>query len=147
METSAEVPQSLSSFHVEHGAAPELDCSDWKPSSEQHIPDSLCLSCLSTSTSSCEDLLHVKNRPGLDAPLHVSKSHDCSASCVRWWKISFGVFRCWGRKRPLSPVHLSKEFPGVIAPACAVAVLLSVSLMVYLLMPLFSALCKSMLLK
>lgn len=58
---------------MRHGAAPELDCREL--SSEQHIPDSLCLSCLSPSTSSCGDLLGVKSRPVLNALVHVSKSH------------------------------------------------------------------------
>lgn len=109
METSAEVPQSLSSFHVEHGAAPELDCSDWKPSSEQHIPDSLCLSCLSTSTSSCGDLLHVKNRPGLDAPLHVSKSHDSVLLLLLDGGKPPLVFSGAGEERDLYPLSTSPK--------------------------------------
>lgn len=58
-------------------------------------------------------------------------------------------FPVLGKKETSSffPVHLSKEIPGVVAPACAVAVWLSVSLMFYLLLHLFSDLCKSMLLK
>lgn len=59
------------------------------------------------------------------------------------------VFLGTGKKEAfsLSPVCLSEEFPGVVAPACPVAVVLSVLRMVSLLLCLFGAPCRSMLLK
>lgn len=94
---------------MEHGAAPELDCSDWKLSSEQHIPDSLCLSCLSPSTSSCGDLRHVKSRPGLDAPLHVSKGRGSVLLLLLDGGKSPLVFSGAGEERDLSPPSASPK--------------------------------------
>lgn len=95
------------------------------------------------STSSCGDLLGVKSRPGLDVLLLMRKS------CGSVLLLLLLDHPSMGKKEMTSPspVHLSKEFPGVVAPVCSVAVWLSVLLMVYLLLHLFSALCKSMLLK
>lgn len=71
---SAEVLQSLSSSMGSMVQPQSWTAVTGNPPA-QHIPDSLCLSCLSASTSSSGDLLGVKSRPGLDALLHVSKSH------------------------------------------------------------------------
>lgn len=107
---SAEVLQSLSSS-VGSMVQPQSWTAVTGNPPAQHIPDSLCLSCLSASTSSSGDLLGVKSRTGLDALLHVSKSHgsDLLLLLLNDGKSPLLFFRCWGGKRLLSPLFTSPK--------------------------------------
>lgn len=116
---------------MERGSAPELDCSAWKPSSGRQIPDSLC--CVLLLSLQVLAWSHSGHK-GLDALHLTSKSHGCDLLVLLLdGRRAPLVFLGAGEERgffflPHSPLQM--EFSGVVAPACAAAVVLSVLQMV-----------------